>query len=1059
VSVLATQRAFTAEELAGIVERASTPLERLSDRFEPREPDGSAERRRDEWCRLVADGDEGRFARRLRWGGLAEDDLERALGPVRMRDGRSLPDWARDLAELVEHRAGSDRFVRPGLPLAFENVVVPLVGAAAQRLEASVGAGLDRLSAGARGDLERWLARRLTLVMAEPLFVEFATLRSRRLSQLDLLFGDIGTDVYDEFVADMRAGGLAKLLEEHAALARLVATLCTDWCDAAGEFVQRLDSDWDSLTQAFGPAGHVASLETLLSDAHHGGRTVVGVELDSGAGVIYKPRSIENERLWFDLLGWLNDHGLTPPLRRLRTVERDGYGWVERVEREPCRTRAGAARFYERAGALVALTYALGSTDCHYENLIAAGDQPVIVDLETVMSHVRHPDSGAAPSDVIEPFFADSVIRSLLVPRWLQAEAGGAVDVSALGAVESQRSRIRAPVWAGVNTDAMELKEEFRIGEAGANAPELDGELLSPNDYARELRDGFGRAYELLVAHRDELLADGGPVAALADAEVRVIARPTFAYYTVLRRLRTAGRLRDGADFAIQQELLCRRMLDGPEPPPVWELLARERESLARFDCPHFSAAADDDDALDGLPGVLDGSAYERTADRLRELGPADLEKQAGLLAASLDARAMRGGHEAQGPRPQARPSAPAAVPALATPLEGADLVAEAVELAERLERAALRAPDGTVGWVALRFLPAIGRYQLDPVGLDLFGGRAGIALFLAALASTTGDRRWRDLALSTLAPLRKELSGVATWAFGEDVPLHGVTGFSGIAYALPFLATALEDETLLTGEAADLAGLMRRAEVGADEFDVLGGAAGSILALLRVERALGDGDTLATAIALGDKLLAGRTDGAWPTFEGKSIAGFAHGQAGIAYALLELSRASHEERFRSAALDAIAVENELFDPDQRNWADLRWPESGLFPDGWCHGGPGIALSRLGEGFADDVEAGVAVALRNDGEGPDHICCGNAGRAMIALDAGLALGRPDLVEQAGRRLAATVGRARRRGGYVFAREYPGVLAFPGLFQGVAGVGYSLLRSALPDRMASLVLFE
>jgi type 2 lantibiotic biosynthesis protein LanM len=519
VSVLANQRALTEEDLAGVVERASTPPERLSDRFEPREPDGEAERRREDWCRLVAAGDEERFARRLRWDGLSEDDLERVLGAVRLRAG--LPEWARDLAELLDHPAESDRFIVPGAPLAFEHVVAPLVGAASQRLEGSAGAGLDRLSADARGELERWLARRLTLVMAEPLYLEFATLRSRRLSALDLLLGEAGTDVYDELVADMRAGGLADLLREHAVLARLVATLCTDWCRAAGEFVGRLDRDWDALTETFGPAGHVESLTTLLSDAHHGGRAVVGVGLDSGAGVIYKPRSIENERAWFDLLGWLNERGLEPPLRRLRTLERDGYGWVESVEREPCRTRDDAARFYERAGALVALTYALGSTDCHHENLIAARDQPVIVDLETIMSHVRHPDSGAAPSDVAEPFFADSVIRSLLVPRWLQAEAGGAVDVSALGAVADQRSRIRAPVWSSVNTDAMELKEEFRVGAPGQNAPELDGELLSPNDYAGELCDGFARAYELLVAHREELLADGGPVAAMRHLEVR----------------------------------------------------------------------------------------------------------------------------------------------------------------------------------------------------------------------------------------------------------------------------------------------------------------------------------------------------------------------------------------------------------------------------------------------------------------------------------------------------------------------------------------------------------
>jgi DNA-binding CsgD family transcriptional regulator len=148
--------------------------------------------------------------------------------------------------------------------------------------------------------------------------------------------------------------------------------------------------------------------------------------------------------------------------------------------------------------------------------LHAAGDEPVIVDLETIMSHVRHPESGAAPRDVAEPFFFESIVRSVLVPRWIEAEGEGAVDVSALGAVVAQRSRVRAPVWAHVNTDAMELREEFRVGAPGANTPELDGAALSPNDFAAELRDGFTHAYELLAAHRDALLGDGGPVAEAA---------------------------------------------------------------------------------------------------------------------------------------------------------------------------------------------------------------------------------------------------------------------------------------------------------------------------------------------------------------------------------------------------------------------------------------------------------------------------------------------------------------------------------------------------------------
>ena len=52
-------------------------------------------------------------------------------------------------------------------------------------------------------------------------------------------------------------------------------------------------------------------------------------------------------------------------------------------------------RFYHRQGALLALLYVLDGTDMHYENLIAVGEQPVLVDVETLF-HPSHAPAGAS---------------------------------------------------------------------------------------------------------------------------------------------------------------------------------------------------------------------------------------------------------------------------------------------------------------------------------------------------------------------------------------------------------------------------------------------------------------------------------------------------------------------------------------------------------------------------------------------------------------------------------------------------------------------------------------
>src|SRR3712207_8377597 len=49
--------------------------------------------------------------------------------------------------------------------------------------------------------------------------------------------------------------------------------------------------------------------------------------------------------------------------------------------------RSEALRYYERAGMLLCLFYVLEGTDCHYENIIASGEYPVLIDTETLMHH------------------------------------------------------------------------------------------------------------------------------------------------------------------------------------------------------------------------------------------------------------------------------------------------------------------------------------------------------------------------------------------------------------------------------------------------------------------------------------------------------------------------------------------------------------------------------------------------------------------------------------------------------------------------------------------------
>jgi lantibiotic modifying enzyme len=194
-------------------------------------------------------------------------------------------------------------------------------------------------------------------------------------------------------------------------------------------------------------------------------------------------------------------------------------------------------------------------------------------------------------------------------------------------------------------------------------------------------------------------------------------------------------------------------------------------------------------------------------------------------------------------------------------------------------------------------------------------------------------------------------------------------------------------------------------------------------------------------------------------------LTGFSHGAAGIAYALLRLSSATGDPVYRSAAAEAIAYEDELFEPTLENWPDLREEEAG-YKVNWCHGAPGIGLARLGgldeidtDSVRRDIDAAVRTTLRTDLDAPDHLCCGNLGRADLLLVAGERLERPDLTEQARERAREIAGRAQAVGGFSLHSSLPRRVHMCGFFMGMSGVGYQLLRVAHPEMLPSVLLWE
>ena len=337
-------------------------------------------------------------------------------------------------------------------------------------------------------------------------------------------------------------------------------------------------------------------------------------------------------------------------------------------------------------------------------------------------------------------------------------------------------------------------------------------------------------------------------------------------------------------------------------------------------------------------------------------------------------------------------------------------------------------------------------------------------------MAWVSADPLFREVALGALNPVLEALCESPEGVLRET-GIGGATGCGSIIYALVTCARLLREPDLLR-VAKRAAATLTRDRLQADRrLDVVAGAAGAALGLLSLHEAMGSEETLSRALWCGEHLLERRSRSssgfrAWTSHSKQPLTGFAHGAAGIAFALARLSEASGRSDFLEAAEEAVAYEDTLFSAEEANWPGLRPhppPGRGVLSS-WCHGAAGIGLGRLGGLDVLDtsqVRADIEAALRTTravGRGDfDQLCCGALGRVETLQVGGGLLSSSEL-DDAASELAAGVLASRARDGFRLAPGVGSADYAPGFFQGLSGIGYQLLRLAQPE-LPAVLLFE
>ncbi len=867
---------------------------------------------------------------------------------------------------------------------------------------------------------------------------------------------------FRSFVDALCPEAALRLFSEYPVLARQVVAHLDASVAASTEVLCRLGADWQAIGRQFGLAGDLGGVVSLepTGDSHNGGRSVTIVSFGCGLKLVYKPRSLAVDLHFQELLDWLNRRGEHPPFQTLRVLDCTSHGWTEFISAEACRHPAEVRRFYLRQGGYLAILYVLGASDCYYENWIACGEHPHLIDLECLFQGCRAQPELSLSEQTARSRLEDSVLRTGMLPQRLWSgrdpEAVG-VDISGLNAGPGQLNPGRLPVWEEAGTDRMRLVYRRTPLAAGHNRPVLDGVSLRAGDYAEVVVEGFTAIYGLLLAHREAMMAPGGPLSRFARDQIRSIVRPTRLYSRLLSESYEPGLLRD----ALERELFFDRLWVGIAPTSgVTQAIAHERADLWRDDIPYFTSHPDARYLVSSTGTRIDQwfceSGLEGVHRRLEALGPSDLARQLSLIRDSFPAAVPIEGGLSQVPTP---------FPTEWIVAEPGRLLAAAMSVGERLRTLAIESEHDAT-WIAAGQYSVFGRVPFGLLGLDLYGGLPGIALFFAHLGALSGDPEYEALARRTVAGVRQQAR-----RDGKHLrSIGGFCGWGGVIYALTQLGTLWDDRALLI-EGLELAGDLLPLVRQDRHLDVVAGAAGCILGLEGLYERLPSNRLLAALIECGEHLLlkAQPVSGGigWLTLNSRRpLLGYAHGAAGIASALLRLARLSGQVKFRDAARSAVAYERGLFSA-HGNWPDLRDAPTtdtqapGRLAAAWCHGAAGIGLARLQ--MLDHADAQV----RNEVEAAVQATVAQGFSRGLCLCHGT-LGCLDFLQQAAEALAVPKWRRdvyRLVAGLLPQIEDGSALGqstlngLPGLMDGLAGVGYGLLRLAAPDRVPCVLTLD
>lgn len=345
-----------------------------------------------------------------------------------------------------------------------------------------------------------------------------------------------GNEKFKEFAQSNFSSkeGYSNFLVKYPTLARILTVRTFNLLNFFDEILIRVNQDHDELSSFLNSSGEL-SLENInlsTGDSHNKGKAVCILNFKEGK-IVYKPKNLKINKEIDKFCQWFTKEFNLYNLEFPKGIYKKEYSYIEFIEFVKCKNTQSVAEFYTRYGYLICLTYILGITDIHVENIIAKDAYPVIVDIETSFQNEISIEDQGIYYKVYSELESNSVKCSCLLPRSINIGMAEEIDLGALNGKEKKmKEKFTGPV--GINTDNFHYDKvhEF-MSPGGNNIPQyIDGEEIDYNNYIYFIVKGFSDFIETIKKNKESVLDFLNNI---EDHKIRILIKGTEKYASMLR--------------------------------------------------------------------------------------------------------------------------------------------------------------------------------------------------------------------------------------------------------------------------------------------------------------------------------------------------------------------------------------------------------------------------------------------------------------------------------------------------------------------------------------------